>query len=527
MSFLERFVSFFLPLGIGLYALVSTYFGGDLSLLPGDLGDTRFNLFILEHCHQFFSGTVGEFWNAGFMYPEPEVISLSDNLIGSAPIYSLFRWTGFDIFSSFQFWAITLAVLNYTSAYLLCTYLSRKSWFSGVAAFVFAFSLGLAAQMNHAQTFPRFAIPLTFLFLLLWRERGHWKWFFWALLALTYTFYCGIYLGFMNLIPFATLFLLIIVEKWSDIKKQFSQLNTTLAYALSIVGNVVLLYFLFAPYLRRSKSNTLHTYEQVKQSIPSLESYLSAHPGTLIHGPLENYIGGDQTAYWDHWLFSGWLVLFGIVGMIYLSVKKGVFDRISFDGRRTWLILITGVITFFLFLRIGEYSLYYFLHLLPGFGAMRSLTRIVNIELLFFGIALAVFLTALAKQSRNYRVFVFLATMLLLLVDNSLDPEYANTTPKKEMLERHNSLVAKMEDIPEGSIVSYEPDLENLNTNIIHYQLDAMLAAQSLGLKSVNGYSAQAAFGFDRYWIAPNSKTRRFWFDQFEDTEDIEVHVVH
>ncbi len=526
MSFLERFVSFFLPLGIGLYILISTYFGSDLSVLPGDLGDTRFNLFILEHCHQYFTGTVNDFWNATFMYPEPEVISLSDNLLGSAPIYSAFRLGGLDIFTSFQLWAITLAVLNYTSAYLLAAYLSRKSWFSGVAAFVFAFSIGLAAQMNHAQTFPRFAIPLTLLFLLLWKERGHWKWFFWAVLALTYVFYCGIYLGFMTLIPFAVLFIFIVFENWAVVKNQLTTLKTAVLYSASLFLNLVLLYVLFAPYLRRSKSGDLHTYEQVKHSIPTLESYLSAHPGTLIHSPVENFIGGDQTAFWDHWLFSGWLVTIAIVAMIYFSLKKSVFDRISFSKRNLWLIMISGAITFTLFLRVSDYSLYYFIQLLPGFGAMRSMTRVINIELLFFGIALAIALTVLAKMWRNYRVFIFLLTLLLLFVENSLDPDYASTTPKKVMVERHNELISKMREIPEGSIISYEPNLENLNTHIIHYQLDAMLAAQSLGLKSINGYSAKAAYAFDKYWMNPNKETRRIWFNQFDGMDEKKIYVV-
>jgi hypothetical protein len=507
MNFLERFVSFFLPLGLGLYLLISTYFGSDLSLLPGDLGDTRFNLFILEHCHQYLTGTVNDFWNATFMYPEPEVISLSDNLLGTAPIYSVYRLLGFNLFSAFQYWAITLAILNYTSAYFLASHLSKKSWFAGIAAFIFAFSIGLAAQMNHAQTFPRFAIPLTLLFLLLWRERCHLKWFFWAVLALTYTFYCGIYLGFMTLIPFATLFTFIVFEKWALIKKQLSDLKTALFYGATLILNLSLLYVLFAPYLRRSKSNTLHTYEQVKHSIPTIESYLSAHPGTLIHRPLENLIGGDQFAYWDHWLFPGWLALIGLLAMFFLSIKKSVIENLSFSNRNTWLLLITGCITFLLFLRVGGYSLYYFLQLLPGFGAMRSMTRIINIELLFFGIGLAFLLTILAKKSRNYRVFVFLIAMIILLFDNTIDPDYANTTRKKEMLDRHNTLVSKMKEIPPGSVVSYEPNLDSLSTHIIHYQIDAMLAAQSLGLKSVNGYSAQAAFGFHKYWMKPNPET--------------------
>ena len=526
MSPLERFIAFFLPLGLGLYLLISNYFGIDLSLIPGDLGDTRFNIFLLEHCHQYFTGTVEEFWNAGFMYPEEEVITLSDNLLGSAPIYSALRMLGLDIFTAFQGWAIALSVLNYTCAYLLVSHLSKKTWFAGVAAFVFAFSIGLAAQMNHAQTFPRFAIPLAFLFLLLWRERGHWKWFFWAFLSLTYTFYCGIYLGFMNLIPFSILFIFIVIENWSLIKRQLLNIKTLFFYGLTLIINLLLLFKLFIPYLRRAQFNELHSYEQIKHSIPTPESYISAHPGSLVHQPLEDLIGTEQIAHWDHWLFSGWLAIIGLFVMFILTFNKKALENSVFSGRSTWLILITGTITFFLFLRVGDYSLYYYIQLLPGFGAMRSMTRIINIELLFFGIGLAVTLTHFAKKVENYKVFVFIFVLLLLVVDNSIYPESAVTTPKKEMHIRHHNLISKMKNIPKGSIVSYEPDVNLLTNNISHYQLDAMLAAQSLRLKSINGYSARAVYLFDKYWAHPNPKTRKTWLERFPNKKVKKIYVI-
>jgi hypothetical protein len=108
-----------------------------------------------------------------------------------------------------------------------------------------------------------------------------------------------------------------------------------------------------------------------------------------------------------------------------------------------------------------------------------------------------------------------------------MDPAQANTTAKSTMQERHRILVDKMKDIPKGSVVSYEPDLDHLNTHIIHYQIDAILAAQSLGLKSVNGYSAQAAFMFDQYWISPNKETRKYWFSRFKSISDDHVYIIH
>ena len=86
---------FVIGLILGFYFLIFQYTQFDLSLIPGDLGDGRFNNYILEHVHNFFCGNA-DFWNSGFMYPEPNIITYSDNLSGTAPIYSIFRLTGFD-----------------------------------------------------------------------------------------------------------------------------------------------------------------------------------------------------------------------------------------------------------------------------------------------------------------------------------------------------------------------------------------------------------------------------------------------
>ena len=95
-----------------------TVTGFDLKFFPGDLGDARFNIYLLEHVHQYFTGQVDDFWNAPFMYPEEEVISYSDNLIGSAPFYSIFRICNIDRETSFQLWYILMGVLNFSFCYL-------------------------------------------------------------------------------------------------------------------------------------------------------------------------------------------------------------------------------------------------------------------------------------------------------------------------------------------------------------------------------------------------------------------------
>ena len=82
-----------MPFGLvlGLCFFTFKIIGFDFSYFPGDLGDGRLNLYFLEHAHKFFTGKISSFWEAPFMYPEPNVTAYSDNLLGSAPIYSFFE----------------------------------------------------------------------------------------------------------------------------------------------------------------------------------------------------------------------------------------------------------------------------------------------------------------------------------------------------------------------------------------------------------------------------------------------------
>ena len=515
--------SFFIPLVVGLIISVFPYLGYSFQFLPGDLGDTRFNMYLLEHASHYFLGVTDDFWSAGYMYPEAEVISMSDNLLGSAPFYMVFRLLGLDIFASFQCWVILMAFLNYWAAYKLFDYLLKNKWFAGLSAFIFAFSVSLASQMNHAQTFPRFAIPLMILGLLLWRKNLNWKYFAFSITMLVYQFYCGIYLGFLSVIPFLIIFGIIVYSNYKPLWNSLKSKKTIILYSLSIIVNLLLLYKLFAPYLRRSKNADMHTFSEISHSLPSIKSYLSSSPGTLIHRPLEEFIGKSHPAFWDHFIFPGWLVIL-FFAMSFLFLFKRWFGRSNFLSKEHYLVLLTGCLTFIIFLRVDTYSIYFLVHQLPGFSAMRSLTRIINIELLFFGLSFATVLLFLIKKWRISSFLVFIMILPLLTIDNYIKFDSAYRFSKSEAKARHNHLVEKMDHLPEGTVISYEP--KELKDPGHHYQLDAMLAAQSLNLKSVNGYSAQAAQYFDRYWGKPNKENRLFWFNRFPNSDTISVVVI-
>ncbi len=145
---------------LGLWLVILRPLGPNLALIPGDLGDTRFNNYILEHFFRWVTGLTRDYWNVPFFFPFQQVTAFSDNLLGSAPFYALFRSIGLNKETAFQSWYILGYMLNFTVASYVLWRLKFKPLAVGTGAFFFAFGLPLLAQENHPQLLYRFCIPL-------------------------------------------------------------------------------------------------------------------------------------------------------------------------------------------------------------------------------------------------------------------------------------------------------------------------------------------------------------------------------
>src|ERR1043166_798221 len=80
---------FFLISGLHLFFFRLT--GYDLGRMIGDEGDSRFIMALTEYDYQWLLGHYTDYWEGFFMYPDHEVISYSDNLLGILPFYATFR----------------------------------------------------------------------------------------------------------------------------------------------------------------------------------------------------------------------------------------------------------------------------------------------------------------------------------------------------------------------------------------------------------------------------------------------------
>ncbi len=496
-----------------------------LEYFPGDMGDGRFNNYLLEHSHKFITGEEPSLWNAPFMFPEKDVITYSDNLVGSVPFYSVFRVAGFDRETSYQLWFIMMYVLNFSCAYLFLNWCFKNRYAAVIGALIFAVSIALQSQMTHAQTFPRFAVPLAIWMSLLFFKYFSPRYFFLAIFFVVYQFYCGIYLGFFLFIPVTILLISIFIVHRKKLVTQIKQYKWALSMLAAILTNLLLIAPLMIPYLERTKSTSMNNYENIVSSIPTIRSFFYSQNGSVLWDSLSD-VGGDYPAFWDHQIFVGGtgllsFIFTSIIGIIWFTVKKPSL-KVKLTKNQL-ILLVTCWITLILFIRFQGFSLYQIVFKIPGFASLRSLTRVINIELIFFAFSTSFAAFLIFKRFAKYQTLIFFGLLTLVVIDNYFYEGKSYRMEKAYAQNRIEILTEKMKFIPTGSVISYEPD--TLINNVIDYQIDGMLAAQTMGFKSLNGYSATAPNGFSNYWNIPNEETRCIWLKE-KNADSLEVFVI-
>lgn len=493
---------------VGLHFSLLNSLGWNLEYFPGDAGDARFNNYILEHGTRYLAGSQPEFWNAPFLHPEKSIIGYSDNLLGTMPFYALFRGFGADRETAFQLWTVVLAVLNFICAFAFLKWLTKNWYAAAIGAYIFAFSLALQSQMAHAQMFPRFFIPLAIWGALLFYEHLNPRYLFFTLIAVVGQFYAGIYLGFMLSVPIIVILLITVILKFKQLKTIVSIDHWWLKSLGAIGIPAILLWFLMRPYLAVSgKFNDL-AYHNIQSSIPTIKSYFFPVYGsnwTVFEG-----LASDYPEFWDHQIFVGGIAVVSMI-VLFAVVLFRVMRRSKID-QKWWVLMISSGVTFIFFLRFGDFSLYRFLFNIPGFDSMRSMTRIINVELVIFAVATALAFKLLsARWKPKYTWIFFIAFVPILAYDNYIQPEWTSRTKKWNIQTERAELKSKLAHIPEGSVVSYEPD--SLKYSVSYYQLDMMIAAQDLNLITVNGYTARYPKNYVKYGWSLTADARKKWLE--------------
>jgi len=511
-NFLNKNIYFFICLLISIYFLLLPIIGFKFEYFCGDMGDGRLCLYSLEHAYQFITCKIHSFWNAPFMYPDRNVISYSENFIGTSPIYSIFRILGCNSYNSYILWFLIISILNYLTCYLFLYKVIKNHISASLGSVIFAFSLAIQSQLTHPQVFTRFPIPLVFLMLVYFLNTQKPIYFFLAYLFWVYQMYCSIYLGCLLLFPTLIFSIAIMIYQKDVFKSLFKQRKWFISIISGNILNILLLIPLLLPYMQRAGGASInHYFHQIVNTVPTTKSFFFSQEGSLLWDFL-SFHSKDYPAWWDHQIFPGIVAILCLFLSICIFVRKLYKkNEILFIDRRLFIpFLFTICITFILFIRYYNFSAYVFIYFFPGFNSLRSLTRIINIELLFFAFSVSFISALLLEKYKKYKILIFLVLLVILILDNFYYTNHSFRTNKEIAINRQLRLEYLLKDIPKGSLISYEPT--TLKDPVYIYHVDMMLVSQSLGLKTVNGYSGGFTYDYREYSANPNSKTRTEWF---------------
>ncbi len=522
----RKSLSLLLPLAmlvVGLYLVPLNIFDSDFSKFPGDFGDGRFNNYILEHGHQFISGEVEEYWDAEFMYPHKNVIAFSDNLLGTVPVYSVFRFLGYDRESAYQCWFLALFVLNFVFCYLALFKWSGNLVLASVGAYIFAFSLIFVAQSNHVQVFPRFMIPMVFYWCWKYLTQKELKYFAFTAMGIVYQLYCGMYLGLLLIYCLFFLWMAyLLVYRDKSFFKQFKNIRHSVYHLLIILISATFLVPLFQPYLDISSELYPLTFEQIEPSIPTLRSYFFTSTSSGVWNSLSQHGITTIEHWWHHFLFPGaipWMAIL-LIPVVLLSRSTD-----SEEKRFVRFIGVAFILSVIFCIRIHGFSLYQYVFELPGYASMRSMNRIATAQIMFF-VIIVVFV--FHQLSRNHRIMKWLVYGLPLLVigDNLVTPEEVMRYDLNESRQQIDSVKQIITQQYEGkrpaiAFIQYSNCEDHTVMN-----LNVMLATQELHLPCVNAYTGYLPNPYIDFAVRGSKESLYKWC-KANQTDSASIQIIH
>lgn len=468
-----------------------------LSCVPGDMADARFNGVVLEHFYRWLTGLDTSLLSPSFFYPVPGALTFSDNHWGTAWIYSAYRALGWDRYQAFDLWYLTGFVANY----VVCNVVFRRMHFSplasAVGAFAFTFAMPVLARHGHAQLTYRFLMPVA---LLLWQRfsvDGRWRWIAGLAVTVVAQFYISIYLGYFTLL----LLVAWCLAQWAIEGvgprhwmaqwlqwKQPSVRRELILVGITLLAAAAAMIALMYPYLHYSKLYGFgRGVDEVLSLLPRPQSYLLADFSALWHVP-SSWIGHDVPMRHEQQIFFG----MGILGLAALGLLRST-------SAVRWVAVSSVLILMLLTLAIGGHSLYLFLAELPGIGSIRAMARIGLVLVLPLSLLVALGIESVRTSALPWKIVAALFALMMVVEAATLRTDKFG---REQAIERIEALRDQLPSaLPEHAIL-FNPAGPEVNPSVS--ELDGVILAQDLGRPTLNGYSGNIAPGYQaRDGIAP------------------------
>lgn len=501
----------------GIAALIFLLFGlwngpwGCMGLrldhLPGDLGDTRLNIYLLEHGYKWMTGQESSFWDAPFFYPQSATITYSENFLGALPPYALLRFVGFGRDLAFQWWVLLMFAFTYLASLVVFKKLTTNFWVALAGAYFFAFGLSMVTNYSHAQTFARFCIPVAFYGLLRYFETARTRHFALLVFAVVWQLYCGLYLGIFLVLGLAAAALgRMWALGWGTLTEVVWNRRLLLGQSAIFFGAILAVLPLLLPYHAQSTVLAGRSFAEVLPTVPTLASHFYTTWGPKLWGFLAKHDPPVQGPFWLHYLFLGampWTLLAVGAGLVVRNWRSAV----RFSMLQT---VVAGLLILFLFAtQFDGFTLYKLIWYLPGFNSIRDVHRVVCIQAAFFAFVLVLVGAAMVAKWPKLAQWAFLLPVLVL-TDGLFDPTTLSRVEVKRCIEVESAMSnALFQTQHKADAIAFLPlhrDTYNaeLTGGPLAYQITAMLVGQKADLPTVNGYSGYFPDGFTAFNFEPS-----------------------
>lgn len=458
--------------------------------LPGDMGDTRFNMYALEHSYQWLIGN-SSLWNMQMFWPLSGTSAFSEMHLGSVIFYSVPRLLGLDRYGAMQIWFASGLYLTLFSAYFAARWMRYSAAAGALVAIVFTCALPITAQAGHAQLVHRWAAPWAIVAVIgmsrsVLMRRSH-----------LFVFAVSISLQFL-LSPgtaIATIYVSIFIwtaSVWLGTSvKDFREVRTDKRQLLTTVSGISVIAIFTYVALRYSQFKNVYGITREKLEVwefsPTLKSlFLADHSHVWNRYSYRLVIDSGRS---ETQLFIGLaLISFLVIGISGVRSKRDV--RLS--------LLLGSVLVFITIIRVGDSSGFIYLANIPGFDSVRTPGRFILILLFPIGLVAASGFDALIAS--RHKLFQIMAIILLVVMVR----EYSNidlmqisksdlNAPTEQMVERVSERINSANRNQFDAFFV----LDDAEHNRFMLDLDAISASQILHIPTLNGYSGFIPFGYE------------------------------
>ncbi|HWV24580.1 MAG TPA: hypothetical protein VNZ58_10360 [Thermomicrobiales bacterium] len=461
---------------------------------PGDLGDTRFIHYLLEHSWLWVArNPLHPLWSPPFYFPAQDTGAYSDIMVGLGVLYWPWRLMGTGPAMALSLWILACHALNFAAAWLILRRLLRFSPLA-TAAGALLFTLGSPRlnQLNHLQFLPQFFVLMSLAGAIMLFQEPATERRAWLAVALTYS---GIVLQLWSAYYYGwfLIFIYVLAGIWMTLVPSLraAMIAMLRRHARQLGVGALISMLAMIPwaqhYLAAAKLNPNESFEDIVGWVPRYQSWFYMGPQNWLYGHLmspERFAAIPGWSNHEHRLGIGILTL--------LVAGIGLLSRI----RNSWVlltVLVSATLVISSTLLPGDVAIWSLIFdWVPGASAVRTVTRIELMLLIPASLGIALSIEWLV---RHRQTVIPIALMGLVVLEQGSD----YSTWRQQMGPQRAEAIA--DHIPaDCRSFYYSPEANGPNTPDYPawmYQIDAMWAGLYAEIPTVNAYGHNVPPGWD------------------------------